>query len=145
MFDVLIRNGLVLDGTGKPGIKADVGIEKDRISLVGHANGAVAAREIDALGKVVCPGIVDPHSHADLTIFRSDHVRMLEPLVRQGITTFIGGNCGLSMAPLGNKHRQALQQYIEVFTNLDLDRECPWQSMGEFLDTIEQRGVLLNT
>ena len=49
------------------------------------------------------------------------------------------------MAPLGNKHRHALQQYIEVFTNLDLDRECSWQGMGEFLDTLEQRGVLLNT
>ncbi|HPC18015.1 MAG TPA: amidohydrolase family protein [Candidatus Hydrogenedentes bacterium] len=145
MLDVLIRNGLVVDGTGKPGIKADVGIEKDRISLVGHANGFTAAREIDASGKVVCPGIVDPHSHADLTIFRPDHAQLLEPLVRQGVTTFIGGNCGLSMAPLGVKHRAALQQYIEVFTNLDLDRECPWQSMGEFLDTLEKRGVLLNT
>lgn len=145
MFDVLIRNGLVVDGSGKQGLKADVGIKKDRISLVGHANGAVAAKEINADGKVVCPGIVDPHSHADLTIARSDHVRLLEPLVRQGITTFIGGNCGLSLAPLGNNHRQALQQYIEVFTNLNLDQECPWRGMGEFLDTVEKRGVLLNT
>jgi len=145
VFDVLIRNGLVVDGTGKTGVKADIGIERDRVSLVGHANGFTAAREIDASGKVVCPGIVDPHSHADLSIFRPEHPRLLEPLVRQGITTFIGGNCGLSMAPLGTKHRAALQQYIEVFTNLDLDKECPWQGMGEFLEVLDQRGVLLNT
>lgn len=144
MLDVLIRNGLVVDGTGKKGVLSDVGIEGDRIVLVGHANGATAAREINASGQIVCPGFVDPHSHADLSIFREGHARLLEPLVRQGITSFIGGNCGIAMAPLGSKNRDALQQYIEVFTNLDLDRECSWQSMGEFLDTIQQRGLLLN-
>ncbi len=145
MLDVLIRRGTVVDGTGKPGRVADVGIERDRIAFVGQANGAKAQKEIDASGKIVCPGIVDPHSHADLTIFRDDHDRMLEPLVRQGITTFVGGNCGLAMAPLGVTHRPALKQYVEVFTNLDLDHVCSWQTMGEFLDTLESRGVLLNT
>jgi N-acyl-D-aspartate/D-glutamate deacylase len=144
MFDVLIRNGTVVDGSGRPRRVADVGIEGDRVTLVGQADGASGRLDIDASGKIVCPGVVDPHSHADLSVFRADHVRLLEPLVRQGITTFVGGNCGLSLAPIGGKHRDAVRQYIEVFTNLDLDRECPWTTMGGFLDALESRGVLLN-
>ena len=145
MFDVLIRNGMVVDGSGTKPFAADVGVEGDRITLVGRANGAQAKTEIDAAGKAVCPGFVDPHSHADLTVFRPDHDKLLAPLVLQGITTFVGGNCGMSMAPLGNVHADAVRQYIEVFTGFDIVHECPWNTMGQFLDTLDQRGVLLNT
>ncbi len=79
MFDVLIRNGTVIDGTGKPGYLADVGIEGDRISLLEPNETAEAEESVDATGKVVCPGFVDPHSHADLSIFRENHVSLLEP------------------------------------------------------------------
>ena len=144
MFDTLIRNGTVIDGTGKPGFTADVGVEGDRITLVGQAEHAEAASEIDAKGKAVCPGIVDPHSHADLSVFRDDHVALLEPLVRQGITTFIGGNCGMSMAPIQDKNRDSIARYLDVFTSLDFERDIQWRTMGEFLDTVEQRGLLLN-
>ncbi len=145
MLDILIQNGTIVDGSGKPGFTADLGIESGKIAFVGKDHGAPAAKTLDATGKIVCPGIVDPHSHADLTIFREDHPARLEPLVRQGITTFVGGNCGLSMAPLGTKHRPDIRQYIEVFTNLDTEKECPWESMGGFLDSIQSRGALLNT
>jgi N-acyl-D-aspartate/D-glutamate deacylase len=143
-LEMLIRNGTVVDGGGKPGFIADVGIENGRIEFVGAANGAKALKEIDAQGKIVCPGFIDPHSHADLTICRDNHVKILEPLVRQGITTFIGGNCGVSLAPIGTANRTPLEQYVNVFTDLDLNRECPWSSMGEFLSTLDSRGVLLN-
>lgn len=143
-FDVLIRNGQVVDGSGKPGFTADVGIEGDRITFIGQANGAEARTTIDARGKIVSPGIVDPHSHADLTAAREGHEKILEPLVRQGITTFIGGNCGVSLAPIGKRNIEPVRQYMGVFSNLDLDRDCPWQTMGQFLDTLSSRGVLLN-
>ena len=145
MFDMLIRNGLVVDGSGAKPFAGDVGVEGDRITLLGKADGAQAQTEIDATGKVVCPGFVDPHSHADLTVFRPDHDKMLAPLVKQGITTFIGGNCGMSMAPLGKANADAVRQYIEVFTGFDIVHECPWNTMGQFLDTLDVRGVLLNT
>ena len=145
MLDTLIRNGTVVDGSGKPGFAADVGLEGDRIALVAKAAGAQSKETIDASGKVVCPGFVDPHSHADLTVWRDDHVAMLEPLVRQGITTFIGGNCGISLAPLGENHTESVEQYINVFTRLDCRRDLSWRTMGEFLDALEARGVLLNT
>ncbi len=145
MFDVLIRNGMIVDGTGAKPIYGDVGVKGDRITLVGKANGAQAKTEIDVAGKVICPGFVDPHSHADMTVHRPDHDKMLAPLVRQGITTFVGGNCGMSMAPLGGANAAAVRQYIEVFTGFDITRDCPWNTMGQFLDTLDKRGVLLNT
>ncbi|MEW6201493.1 MAG: amidohydrolase family protein [bacterium] len=145
MFDTLIKNGLVVDGSGKAGFHADVGMKDDRIAFVGSVNGASAAKVIDAGGKVVCPGAVDCHSHADMSVFRHDHHRILEPLVRQGITTLIGGNCGISLAPIGEKNRQMIKDYIEAFTSFNFDDAIQWASMGEFLDTLEGRGVLLNT
>lgn len=144
MLDLLIRNGSIVDGTGQPAFQADVGVEGDSITLVGRANGATAHKEIDASGKVVCPGFVDPHSHADLTIHREDHVALLAPLVRQGITTFVGGNCGMALAPLQDKNRAAIETYIEFFTQMDLAR-APWRTMGEFFHLVESQGLLLNS
>ena len=144
MLDTLIKNGTVVDGSGKRAFKADVGVERGRISLVGRAEGAQTAAEIDATGKIVCPGIVDPHSHADLPLFRDDHTTLLEPLVRQGITTFVGGNCGVSLAPIGNTHLDLLKEYIGLFSTLDFERDVTWNSMGEFLDTLDSNGILLN-
>ncbi|HNR30382.1 MAG TPA: amidohydrolase family protein, partial [Candidatus Hydrogenedentes bacterium] len=144
MFDALIRNGVVVDGSGRPGFMADVGVVGDRITLLGPANGASANKEIDATGKVVCPGFVDPHSHADLTIFRSDHVALLEPLVRQGITTFVGGNCGMALAPIQEKNRPAIETYLEIFTQINF-ASAPWRTMGEFFNLVESQGLLLNS
>jgi len=144
MVDVLIRNGMVVDGSGKPRYCADVGIKGDRIAFVGDAHEAEAAEVIDGTGKVVCPGFVDPHSHADLSLFRENQVALLEPLVRQGITTFMGGNCGMSLAPIPDRNRDAVKEYIQIFTQLDFDKDIAWSTMGEFLEFIEDRGLLLN-
>lgn len=144
MFDVLIRNGTVVDGTGKAPFQADVGIEGERITLVGKANGAEAALEIDATGKHITPGFVDPHSHADLSLYRENSTQLLEPLVRQGITTFVGGNCGMAMAPLGDRHRDDVQNYINIFTQVNFDEDVHWQRMGEYFSYVEDKGLLLN-
>ncbi len=144
MFDVLMRNGMVVDGTGAPAFQADVGFEGDRITLVGKANGATAAVEIDAQGKHISPGFVDPHSHADLSLYRENSAALLEPLVRQGITTFVGGNCGMAMAPLGDAYRDAVENYVNIFTQIDFESEAHWQSMGDYFGYVEQKGLPLN-
>jgi N-acyl-D-aspartate/D-glutamate deacylase len=144
MFDLLIRNGTVVDGTGQPRFQADVGIEGDRITLVGRANGAEAQCEIDAAGKIVCPGFIDPHSHADLSLMRENQAALLEPLVRQGITTFVGGNCGMAMAPIQDKNRGSIETYLEIFTRLDFEKDVQWKTMGQYFDKVEARGLLLN-
>ncbi len=147
MPDFIIKNGTVIDGTGRHRFKSDVVIEGERISTIGRApeaaknNGCVV---IDAAGKVVCPGMIDPHSHADMTIHRADHPKILEPLIRQGITTFIGGNCGMSLAPLGGEHYDAAKMYLEGFTARELDTDVDWRDSAGFMDRIERSGAVMN-
>ncbi len=144
MPDTVIRNATIIDGTGGKAYEADLAIAGDRIEAIGKLDGLRAASSIDARGLVVCPGIIDVHSHADMSIHRRDHHEILEPLVRQGITTFVGGNCGMSLAPLGENHRDLVRQYVEAFTAFDFAEEVSWNGTGEFLDELERRGVLLN-
>jgi N-acyl-D-amino-acid deacylase len=96
MFDLLIQNGRVLDGTGAAETAADIGVNGDRIAAVGHLSGAETRQRIDAAGQIVCPGFIDVHSHSDAYL-------LIEPRaaskVFQGITTEICGNCGASAAP----------------------------------------------
>lgn len=97
-FDVLVRNGRVVDGTGSPWFEADVGIVGDEIARIGDLDGARADRVIDAEGLVVAPGFVDPHTHVRGNLVE---IPTVEPYVRQGVTTVMDGNDGGSPLPLG--------------------------------------------
>ena len=96
MLDLKISGGTVLDGVGTPPLRADVGITDGRIADVGDLQNAVARRQLDATGRMVCPGFIDAHSHSDAYL-------LLEPSaagkVFQGVTTEVIGNCGASAAP----------------------------------------------
>ncbi|HPO17534.1 MAG TPA: amidohydrolase family protein [Candidatus Hydrogenedentes bacterium] len=144
MFDVVIKNGTVIDGTGKARFQADLGVEGNRITAVEDIGKAEAKTTLDATDKIVCPGFVDPHSHAELAMFREDHHTLLEPLIRQGITTFVGGNCGMSLAPLQEKNLAAIGTYINIFSRIDIERDLPWRTSGEFFNTLETRGLAMN-
>jgi dihydroorotase/N-acyl-D-amino-acid deacylase len=91
--EILIRGGTVIDGTGRPGVVADVAIKRGRISAVGKLKDTKATQVIDATGQVVCPGFIDLHSHADRGLL--EH-RAAENYIRQGVTTLLCGNCGSS-------------------------------------------------
>ena len=95
-FDLVVRNGVVVDGTGLPRRRADVAVKDGRIVAVGFVEGS-GTREIDAAGRVVAPGIVDPHTHYDPQL-------TFEPYGTSscfhGVTTVVAGNCGFSVAPL---------------------------------------------
>ena len=92
-FDVLIRNGRVMDGSGNPWLRADLGITGDRITAVGRLESAVAARVIDAHDRIVAPGFIDVHSHAGEGI-RNPALHQGQPLIAQGITTFVANPDG---------------------------------------------------
>jgi len=93
MFDLILKNGNIADGTGKKVYKADIGIKADRIAAIGQLSGGP---EIDVSGMLVTPGFIDTHSHADCSAFLYPN---MESYLRQGITTFVGGQCGDSSSP----------------------------------------------
>ncbi len=136
---------MIVDGTGARRFTADLLLEDDRIAAIGRAEGAPADRSIDASGKIVCPGFVDIHSHADLSICKPEHNRILAPLVEQGITTFVGGNCGVGLAPL-DKERHLNEQtlYLEGITAIDFGEMFVWEGVGDYLEYLEDLGVALN-
>ena len=144
MFDMIIENADVLDGSGKESYKADIGITGEKIEKIGNLSDAKAKTRVDAKGKTVCPGFIDVHSHADLAFFKDDHANVLSPLVMQGITTFVGGNCGMALAPITKEHAEGQQMYLEVFTQMDFDTSVKWTDMGSFMEHMDKKGVPLN-
>ena len=98
--DIIIRNGTIIDGTGKPGYFADIAIIGDRIDYIGNLKGVSAPLEIDATGKFVTPGFIDSHSHSDINLFAHP---LCQSAVRQGVTTEVVGNCGFSMRSIGKE------------------------------------------
>jgi len=109
LFDLIIANGSVIDGTGAPGIKSDVGIVGERIEAIDDLVGAEARRVIDAKGLVVSPGFVDPHTHSDADLLMDpQHAYGL----RQGITTEILGLGGISFAPLSQSNYRMYSHWL---------------------------------
>ena len=109
MFDVLISGGTVVDGSGAPGFRADVGIEGDSIEAVGDLSRAGARRVVDATGLAVSPGFIDTHAHSDgILLWDPQHANGL----RQGITTEILGQDGLSYAPLSAENYATYRRYL---------------------------------
>lgn len=94
-YDLIIRNGTVVDGTGAPRRHADVAVKDGRIAEIGSVRDS-ATRVIDAEGQIVCPGFVDPHTHYDAQITWD---RLLSSSAEHGITTVVMGNCGVGIVP----------------------------------------------
>ncbi len=96
MFDILVKNGRVVNGSGTPWFKADVAVQNGKIMKIGLLGDAEARRTIDASGLVVSPGFVDMHNHSDLNIMINPQA---ESMIRQGVTTLVFPNCGVGAAP----------------------------------------------
>lgn len=103
MYDLILKNGSVIDGTGRDAFSADIGIKGDRIARIGNLDSAEAEQVINISGKVVSPGFIDMHSHADATILAYP---TMDSMLHQGITTFVGCMCGHSAAPIPRVSRR---------------------------------------
>ncbi|HEV8296733.1 MAG TPA: amidohydrolase family protein [Acidimicrobiales bacterium] len=140
MYDVIIRDGLVVDGTGLPARNADVGINEGRITAVGRLRGEQAATVIDAAGAVVAPGIVDAHTHYDPQVTWDP---MCDTSALHGVTTVVSGNCGFSLAPCRAEDRAYLAQVFARVEGMDLSAlshvDWRFESFPEFLGSLDGR------
>ncbi len=140
--DLKLIGGSVIDGTGAPAVRADVAISEGTIAAVGALDGLEATRVIDCTGKTVVPGFIDIHSHSDWLLPGVDHGALVEPFVRQGMTSIVAGNCGFSPAPVTEHNRAAAADASRLI--VDDVIELGWRTMDEFLDGLEAGGVALN-
>jgi len=141
MFDILIKNGFIVDGSGKEGYEGTIGIKGNVIEYIGERGSLLKSNTIiDAKNKVVCPGFIDIHSHADIAILRDPFCK---DKIQQGITTTVIGNCGQSVAPLKEETVQSLREYVTPILG-DIKGEWEWRSFKEYLSLIQEKGVAIN-
>jgi len=138
MLGLVIAGGMIIDGTGNPGFRADVGISDGRIVCISRAS-LPGERYIDAHGFVIAPGFIDPHSHSDSTLLVHSHA---QTSLRQGITTCAVGNCGLSPAPLVDWYRPRVEAWLSNASGEPV--EVTWSSFAEWLDQLADTGVGVN-
>jgi N-acyl-D-amino-acid deacylase len=135
-FDLMIEGGLVVDGTGAPGRIADVGIQGDRIAAIGQLDGAVALRRIAAHGKVVAPGFIDVHSHAELV--RLGGIDQFCG-IQQGVTTELLSPDGFSWAPMSPERRREMREYLQVFYGDDAPIAWDFRTVADYLSLFPGR------
>lgn len=131
MFEVIIKNGVIIDGTGNFMQRGDIGIKEGKIAEVGDLHNEKADKIIDAKNKYIAPGFIDVNNHSD-TRWRIFSNPDLESLIHQGITTIIGGNCGSSLAPLHNSEMiKSIRKWFDI-NNINVN----WVSVADFLNEV---------
>lgn len=146
-FDLLIRGGIIVDGTGAPRCRGDVAIRGGVVVEIGSPRGS-AVRTLDAAGRIVAPGFVDIHTHYDAQVFWD---RMLSISPWHGVTTVVMGNCGFGVAPTRPEHRSLILRTLEKVEGMSLEaleaglgERWPFETFPEFLGAIENRGTAIN-
>ena len=139
-YDLVLRGGRVVDGSGQPSYLADVAIKDGKIVELGRVTGG-AAKTIDVQGLVVAPGFIDHHTHMDAQVFWDPYATS-EP--QHGITSVITGNCGLALAPIKPGDEDAILKSfvrVEAMPRAALEKGVPWgwHSYGDYLDRLEGR------
>ncbi len=145
MFDLLITNASILDGTGQNAYSADLAIQGDRIAALGQLQAFKARQTINAESLTLIPGLIDPHSHADLILPLAPlrQAELLRCKLAQGITTTIIGNCGLGCVPLGNAAAETILRAVNAWMT-PATVAWPWRTVGEYLDQLAGNGLSLN-
>jgi len=143
MCDLLIKNGTIIDGSGSAAFRADIAIKDGKIQRLEPSLKVECKKELDATGKIVCPGFIDIHSHTDTTILINPKA---ESKIRQGVTTEIVGNCGMSVAPLSNEFIEEIRDHLTVntdFGNPGIIGKL-WVSFGEYIQYLNQLPLGIN-
>ena len=138
MFDILIRGGSIIDGTGKEAYRADLGISGDTIAAIGRFDASMGASVIDARGLIVSPGFIDPHTHSDFTILQDPSG---ESKIRQGVTTEVAGNCGYSVFPVNPERLSQVKEYTDFFPG---ELSWQWSDYEGFVKELAAFGIAPN-
>lgn len=145
MFDIIIHNGKIVDGSGQKAYPADIGIENCRITEISPGLEAETRETIDADGRVVCPGFIDMHSHSDFTLLVHPGA---ESKIRQGVTTELVGNCGGSPAPVPEERFDDFMQYMTglggFYQKVLAPEDWKWKTLAQFYEELENNGVAVN-
>lgn len=136
VYNIIIKNSTIIDGTGKEGFKADLAIDGEKIAAIGQLSSSEAKLTIEAEGLIVSPGFIDIHTHTDFQLLVNPKG---ESKIFQGITTDVSGNCGTSVAPLGNEQFQRLRANLRPY-----EIEVDWRDLGGFYERLEREKIGLN-
>ena len=134
MYDYLIQNAAVVDGTGKPVYISDVALSGGRIAAIGDLTGCEAVRIIDAAGRYLTPGFIDVHRHGEAAAFRPGYGKAE---LAQGLTTVLNGNCGLSMIPVRGPHRREILDYLAPVVG-DMPEGCDFSTLSEYKEQLSK-------
>lgn len=141
MFDIIVKNGRVVDGTSNPWFKADIGVNGDKITEISRVPLESGEMIIDAKGLVVTPGFIDTHGHNDARI-------LFHPLAKnyigQGVTTCGSGSCGTGIAPITESYRDEVRKKLEPNTLDPKSVEVDWTTLEEFRTKCEKQGLAIN-
>jgi len=138
-YDLIIKGGRVIDGTGAPWTKADVAVKGRRITRIGHLKDTDAVALIDAEGLYITPGFIDIHTHSDLGILLDPTA---ECAIRQGVTTHVVGNCGDSAAPVNEQSRGLLEKRLSYYAKKGFSLH--WHTFAEYLRQVESIKPAIN-
>lgn len=138
MYDILILNARIIDGTGAPWYRGDVAVAGGKIAAVGHLKGKTARRVIDAHDWAVCPGFIEIHGHSDATLLINPRA---ESSVHQGVTTECTGNCGYSLFPVTDQNLEMVRNQFNSFVS---DFDVSWKSLPELKARYEDPGIAVN-
>lgn len=140
MYDLIIKNGTIVDGSGADALAGDIAIKNGVIMEISSHINAESMQVVDATGQVVAPGFIDIHRHSDAFVFRDGFG---EIQLRQGITTTINGNCGLSIVPCPAKQRKEILQYLRPIVG-SLPEGIEFDTFSEYLSAVENIRLPIN-
>lgn len=140
MYDILIRGGTIVDGSGAPAYKGDLGIKDGFISFIGMLQDESAPEVINAEGLVVAPGFIDIHSHDDLFVLEN---KTMDAKIKQGVTTTVTGNCGFSLFPVTPGNKQLFYDYVTGLFGLP-EKDSGYAGLDDFYEELKLRGSGLN-
>ncbi|MFW9990815.1 MAG: amidohydrolase family protein [Candidatus Odinarchaeota archaeon] len=141
LYDITIKNGRIINGTGNPPYTSDIGIRNGKIAKIRPYVDGGGTKPIDATGLIICPGFIDVHSHTDwfLPFYNS-----AESFIRQGITTCVTGMCGLSVAPVPPDKIEAIKESLSRFNPLFNEIKISWTTFNEYLAILEKNAAPIN-